>query len=67
MSTKQHPPGPVRQAFLHEIEFYELQSTTLRDVFDVQREMLVRARLLDPRLQRIISAAAKGWVIERLR
>jgi hypothetical protein len=69
MSTHQNPPGPVRRRHqhLHEIEFFEHFTTSRRDVLDTQRGNCIRAQLMDPRLQRIVAAAANGWVVERLR
>jgi hypothetical protein len=69
MSTHDHPPRPARRPYAHEIEFASPalhQPGSLGALLD-ERERSIRARLLDPRLQRIIAAAANGWVVERLR
>jgi hypothetical protein len=73
MSTHEHPPWRVQRLHAYEIEFacptsHETSSSSAHDhqLADA-RHQSIRARLLDPRLQRIIAAAANGWVVERLR
>jgi hypothetical protein len=67
MSTHERPPSSqrVRRQYLHEIEFFGNITTSRSHHVDMQRESCIRARLLDPRLQRVIAAAANGWVVER--
>jgi hypothetical protein len=79
MSTHEHPPWRVRHLHAYEIEFAcpttspspeppsKSAPTSLGDPLADERHQSIRARLLDPRLQRIIAAAANGWVVERLR
>jgi hypothetical protein len=57
-----------RRSYAYEIEFASpsWEEPSLGEGFD-ERQKAIRARLLDPRLQRIIAAAANGWVVERLR
>jgi hypothetical protein len=79
MSTHEHPPKRVRRSYSYEIEFAfpawddpgacgpaSPEARSIDDLFDA-RQKAIRERLLDPRLQRIIAAAANGWVVERLR
>jgi hypothetical protein len=75
MSTHEHPPWRVRRLHAYEIEFacptsHETPSLSAADreqQLAEARHQSIRARLLDARLQRIIAAAANGWVVERLR
>lgn len=71
MSTQRQPPRSARQPrqqHLHEIEFFEHFSSSRRTLFTLSHgSYFVRARLMDPRLQRIIAAAANGPVVERFR
>jgi hypothetical protein len=70
MSTHEHPPWRARRLHAYEIEFAcptsPSSSAHAQQLAD-ERHQSIRARLLDPRLQRIIAAAANGWVVERLR
>jgi hypothetical protein len=78
MSRHDYPPqqGRPRRPYLYEIEFALGSSSRREEVFaqgpgsrcdllDDQLSNSIRARLLDPRLQRIVAAAANGWVVER--
>ena len=68
-----------RRQYLHEIEFFDHFSAPRFsappvDLLDnihpsgsSHASGSIRSRLLDPRLQRIVTAAANGWVVERLR
>ncbi len=67
-----------RRQYLHEIEFFDHFtaphfSAPPVDLLDNIHPSggnpsgSIRSRLLDPRLQRIVTAAANGWVVERLR
>jgi hypothetical protein len=62
-----HEQPPQRAARPHEIEFASPSWGPTGDPLVDERRESIRARLLDPRLQRIIAAAANGWVVERLR
>ena len=59
-----HTPQP-RRGFLHQIEFGTGNQTGALLDDDDEWSVPVRGRLLDPRLQQIITAAATGWVVER--
>lgn len=69
MSKFERPSEQVRprRQYLHEIEFFDNVTVSRFDMGESHHEKCIRARLLDPRLQRIVAAAANGWVVERLR
>jgi hypothetical protein len=73
MSTHEHPPWRVARLHAYEIEFacptsHETPAASAHDhQLAEARHQSIRARLLDARLQRIIAAAANGWVVERFR
>jgi hypothetical protein len=69
MSTHEHPPWRVQRLHAYEIEFAcpTSHETAHEHQLAQARHQSIRARFLDPRLQRIITAAANGWVVERLR
>jgi hypothetical protein len=59
------PSQPPRQR-LYELDFHDRGNPrALLDDDDDEWSVPVRPRLLDARLQKLITAAASGWVTER--